>query len=148
MANFTKFDMRMFEKAREVAETSDFSPFKLGCVITYKHHIIGSGSNANKTNPTQKFYNKRYRHFTKLNGMPSVHSVHAEISALNSIPYPVAEQIDWKQVHVYIYRISRGRKKGCGMAAPCPACRNALIDKGIRHFYYTGDSSFIYERVN
>ena len=147
MAEFTKFDYRMFEKAKEIAETSDFYPFKLGCVITYKHHIIGQGSNSNKTCPTQKYYNKRYRHFTR-NGSPCVHSTHSEIAALMNIPYPVASQIDWKQVHVYIYRISKGKKSKFGLAAPCSACRNALIDKGVRHFYYTGDNSFIYERIN
>lgn len=147
MADFTNFDYRMFEKAKELAETSDFYPFKLGCVITYKHHIIGQGVNANKTNPKQKYYNKRYRKFSRGNGMPCIHSIHAEIAALNSIPYPVAEQIDWKQVRVYIYRVSKGHKSGHGNARCCPACRNALVDKGVRHFYYTGDDSFIYERV-
>ena len=146
MANFTKFDCRMFEKAKEVAETSKFYPFKLGCVVTYKHHIIGQGANANKTSPKQKYYNK-YRKFSR-GDTPCVHSLHAEIAALNSIPYPVAAQIDWKQVHVYIFRISNGRESGMGLAAPCPACRKALIDKGVKHFYYTGNDSYIYERVN
>lgn len=145
--NFTKFDYRMFEKARAVAETSDFEPFKLGCVITYRHHVIGQGSNTNKTSPTQKYYNKKYRKFSRINGMPCTHATHAEIAALNSIPYPVAEQIDWKQVHVYVYRISRGRATNRGLAAPCSGCRKALLDKGIRHFYYTGNDSFIYERA-
>lgn len=147
MADFTKFDLRMFDKAKKLAETSDFYPFKLGCVITYRHHIIGQGTNTNKTNPTQKYYNKKYRNFSKISGSICIHSTHAEIAALNSIPYPIAKQVDWKQVHVYIYRISKGRKSKHGLAAPCSGCRNALIDKGVRHFYYTGNDSYIYERV-
>lgn len=145
--SFTNFDYRMFEKAKEVAETSDFSRFHVGCVITYKHHIIGMASNSCKTRPQQKYYNKKYRNFVKQKGRPCTHSVHAEIAALNSISYPIATQIDWKDVHVYVYRISKGRITGRGLAAPCDACRNALIDKGIRHFYYSGNDSYLYERV-
>ena len=57
MAQLSKFDERMFEKAKEVAETSDFEHFHLGCVITYKHHILSAASNSSKTHPRQKYYN-------------------------------------------------------------------------------------------
>lgn len=147
MAEFTNFDYRMFEKAKEIAETSNFLHFHVGCVITYKRHIIGQGSNSSKTHPTQKYYNQRYRHFSKRGGKPTVHAIHAEIAALNSIPYPIAAQINWKEVHVYVYRISNGRVTGRGLARCCDSCMNALKDKGVRHFYYTGNDSYIYERV-
>ena len=29
----------------------------------------------------------------------------------------------------------------------CPACRKALIDRGIKKIYYTGNNSFIYETI-
>ena len=148
MANFTNFDLRMFAKAKEVAEGSDFPHFHVGCVITYKRHIIGQGSNSSKTCPTQKYYNKRYRKFSRQDGKPAVHASHAEIAALNSIPYPVAQQIDWKDVHVYTFRISNGRITSRGLSRACPACERALRDKGIRHFYYTGNDSYIYERMD
>ena len=146
--DFTRFDLRMFEKAKEIAETSNFPHFHVGCVITYKHHIIGQGSNSNKTCPKQKYYNKRFRNFSRQDGKPTAHPSHAEIAALNSIPYPVSQQIDWKDVHVYIYRISNGRITGRGLSRPCPACEGALLDKGVRHFYYTGNDSYIYERID
>lgn len=148
MASFSKFDLRMFEKAKEMAEISDFDHFKMGCVITYKHHVIGQASNSNKTHPKQKYYNKRFRNFRHDSTNPIVHSIHAEIAALNTIPYPVATQVDWKNVNVYIYRIAPGLRGQKGLARPCPACAAALFHKGIRNLYYTVDGGFIYERLD
>ena len=147
MAEFTKFDMRMFEKAHEIAATSDFDHFKMGCVITYKHHIISVACNSNKTHPAQSYYNK-YRDFRKNGPKPCVHSVHAEIAALSKIPYPIAQQIDWKQVNVYVYRIAPGLRLGKGSARCCPACAQALRDKGIRNIYYSTDYGFAFERLD
>ena len=147
MASFTNFDMRMFEKAREIAATSDFEHFKIGCVITYKHHIISCASNSNKTHPLQKKYN-RYRNFRKDGRKPCVHSIHAEINALSLISYPIAQQINWKDVNIYIYRIAPGLTQGKGVARSCPSCAAALRDKGIRNMYYTTDTGFAYERLD
>lgn len=145
MAKFSNFDKKMFEKAREIAATSDFDHFHLGCVITYKHHILGMASNSNKTHPKQKYYNRRYRNFRKgANCCP--HTIHAEMAALNSIPYPVGMQVDWKDVNVYVYRIATGIPSGHGMARPCAACEQALREFGIRNIYYSTDSGFAYER--
>lgn len=146
MAEFTNFDKRMFERARQVAETSDFNHFHLGCVIAYKHHIIAEATNSNKTHPTQRKYNLGYRHF-RHTGKPCPHTIHAEIAALNKISYPIAQQIDWSKVQVYIYRICPGKPKNMGLARCCPACMQALRDKGIQHIYYTGDNSYIYEKL-
>ena len=146
MATFTKFDYKMFNKARQIAETSNFESFHLGCVITYKHKIIGAASNSTKTHPMQKRYNRRYRNFKK-GRKPIVDSLHAEIAALSSISYPVAQQVQWKDVSIYVYRICNGKPLGHGTARPCAACRNALRDAGIVHLYYTGEDSFIYERL-
>jgi len=146
MPAFNKFDYKMFKKARQVAETSDFGSFHLGCVIVYKHKVLASASNSTKTHPMQKKYNRKYRDF-KHGEKPIVDSLHAEIAALSSIPYPIAQQIQWKDVSVYIYRICKGKPLGHGMARPCKACRNALRDMGINHLYYTGEDSFIYERL-
>lgn len=143
---FSKFDIKMFNRAREVAETSDFGRFHLGCVITYKHHILATASNSNKTHPMQKYYNK-YRHFNK-GSRPCTHTIHAEIAALNSIPYAVGIQIDWKEVNVYVYRIANGLPDGHGMARPCEACMAALANLGIRNIYYSTNTGFAYERLD
>lgn len=146
MARITKFDYKMFDAARRAAGTSDFDSFHLGCVVVYKHKIIASASNSTKTHPMQKKYNRKYRKF-KHGDKPIVDSLHAEIAALNSIPYPIAQQIQWKDVSVYVYRICKGKPLGHGMARPCKACMNALKDAGVGHLYYTGEDSFVYERL-
>lgn len=146
MTKFSKFDKKMFDKAREVAETSDFEHFHLGCVITYKRYILSSACNSYKTHPVQMRYNRRFRKFRQ-GSKPCVHSLHAEIAALNAIPYPVAAQVNWREVKVYIYRISVGRASKMGMARPCPACMAALRELGVRDIYYTGEDSYIYERL-
>lgn len=146
MAHLTKFDYKMFAAAQEVANTSDFDSFHLGCVIVYKRKIIASAANSTKTHPMQKKYNRKYRKFKKGN-KPIVDSLHAEIAALNNIPYPIAQQLHWNEVSIYVYRICPGKPLGHGMARPCKACLNALRDAGITHLYYTGEDSFIYERL-
>lgn len=140
------FDKKMFKMAREVASTSDFKNFHLGCVITYKKHVIAVGANSNKTHPAQKSYNQ-YRDFTKGPGAIK-HSLHAEMAALMSISYPIAQQIDWKQVKLYTYRICRGKKSGHGNSRPCSACMAAIKDFGIKNIFYTTDEGYACERLD
>lgn len=143
---FSKFDFKMFEMAYRVAEQSDFHPFHLGCVITYKGKVISTGYNQNKSHPTQKKYNKRYRHFKK-GKRDATHSLHAELAALVNIPKCVQNNIDMSKCHVYIYRICSGKPLGFGNAFCCNACRHALIDAGVRHIYYTTDYGFSYTEL-
>lgn len=147
MAQLSKFDERMFEKAKEVAETSDFEHFHLGCVITYKHHILSAASNSSKTHPRQKYYNYKYRNFRR-GPKPCAHTIHAEMAAINAIPYPIGIQVNWKDVNVYVYRIAPGLPQHRGTARPCAACMAALKNLGIRNIYYTTDEGFVYERLD
>ena len=92
MANITNFDEKMFAAAAKEAEKSDFENFHMGCVIVYKKHIIGAASNSDKTHPMQAQYNK-YRKFNKTkNGIK--HSIHAEIAAINSVPYIIGREVE------------------------------------------------------
>lgn len=144
MATFTNFDKKMFDRAASLANDSDFRTFHLGCVIVYKHKVIGEGCNSTKTHPVQKYYNRRHRSFKK-GAKPFQDSLHAEIAALQSIPYPIAQEVDWKKVKVYVVRV---REKDFGLARPCPACMAALREMGVRNFYYSTDDGFAYEEVN
>lgn len=142
MSRLRKADMRAFDEARKVAEMSDYPGFKIGCVLYYKGHIIGRGCNTNKTNPTQKRYN-RYRKFNK-SPKPVRHSSHAEVQAVRSVQYTVAQEIDWKKVKCYTYRISPGRTSGHGLSKPCESCEHLLKDLGVREFFYTLDDGYGY----
>jgi len=143
---FKNSDVRFFREAMREAEKSDFPRFHVGCVVTYKGHVISAAHNSEKTDPLQKEYN-RYRHFKYQNHSEVRHSLHAEIKALKSIPYPVREQVEWKDVSVYTYRICPGLSHGFGISRPCESCRKYIKDLGIRNIYYTTDDGYVYERL-
>lgn len=141
----SNFDIRMMNRAIKVAQQSNFHQFKTGCVITYKKHIISMAHNNDKTSPMQKKYN-RYRHFNHHNLVQ--HKVHAEISALNKIPYPLGIQITWSKVNVYVARIAPGLKNGLGYSRCCPSCLAAIKDIGIKNIFYTTEDGIAYERIS
>ena len=132
-------ETKYYEKAKEVAEISEFARARIGCVAVYNGRVIAVGINSHKTHPVQMRYN-RYRHFNKSSGCYAyLHSLHAEIDCLLSVD---DEKIDMSKVDVYIYRIT---KNGMAMSKPCPACKQYLIDKGIRRVHYTTYDSFVCE---
>lgn len=134
-----KGDARWFAQARNEAFKSDFHTAKLGCVLVYKNHILSVGHNKAKTDPVQRRYNTKYRAFTRTGAFIQNcgHTIHAEMDALKTVPYPIAQQVEWKNVNVYVYRVGWGLDDYTGLALPCPACAHALSDIGIRHVYYT-----------
>lgn len=141
-----KSDMRYFDMARSMADNSDFPRFHVGCVLVYQGRILSSACNTEKSDPVQKRYNK-YRHFNYVAGGYVNHSGHAELIALKKIPYPVAQQVDWKKVKCYTFRVCPGLPLGQGLSRPCKACMAALRDRGIRDFYYSTDVGYVHERV-
>lgn len=145
---FTNFDLRMFNHARMEAEKGENQRFNVGCVLTYKGHVIGRGHNSNKSHPVQKKYNRKYRDFNNTNGMCINDTLHAEIDAINSVSYTTGIKVDWKQVKVFVYRICNGKPLGYGCAKPCPACMNAIKELGIRKVYYTDDDGYSYLEID
>lgn len=141
-----KSDMKFFDAAKREAEKSDFPRFHVGCVFVYQGQIISAACNSNKSDPMQKRYN-RYRHFNHTTKGCVNHSGHAEMMALKKISYPVAQQLDWKKVKVYTYRICPGLPLGCGVSRPCQACMTAMRERGIRNFYYSTDFGFAHEKI-
>jgi deoxycytidylate deaminase len=138
-------DLRYFDMAREVAENSDFGAIKIGCVLVYQGKILAVGHNSRKTSPAQKRYN-RYRQFNK-GTKPIQHSNHAELAAIKSVQYTVAQDIDWKRVKMFIYRIAPGLPNGMGCAKPCPGCMRLIKDTGIQDIYYSDNDGYCYQRV-
>lgn len=130
-------DFRFFDKAKQVAEISDYYKTHVGCVAVYQGQVIGIGCNCNKTHPTQYYYN-RYRIQTD-NMLPKLH---AEISCLNQIK---SLNINFSKVKLYIYRIRKDQPYG--LARPCPSCMAAIKDLGIRNIYYTTNDGYSYEHL-
>ena len=130
-------DYRYFNKARQIANISDYNKIHVGCVAVYHGQIIGIGCNTNKTHPAQKFYN-RYRE-------PSdtmLPKLHAEISCINQIKHL---DINFSKVKLYIYRIRKDQP--FGLSRPCPSCMAAIKDLGIREVYYTTNDGYVYEKL-
>lgn len=147
LISIKKSDMRFFEAARKAAEKSEFPRFHVGCVVVYQGNIIATGINTEKTDTFQKKYN-RYRHFNNVQThKPVRHAAHAEIKALKSISYPIAQQIDWKKVKVYTYRICKGHASNKGVARPCAGCLAFIKSLGIRNIYYSTDDGYAAERL-
>lgn len=130
-------DYRFFQKARQIADISDYSRIHIGCIAVYQGQVIGLGFNTNKTHPVQKFYN-RYRE-------PSDYilpKLHAEISCINQIKHL---DINFSKVKLYIYRIRKDQP--FGLSRPCPSCMAAIKDLGIRDVYYTTNDGYAYEKL-
>lgn len=147
LVSIKKSDMRFFEAARKEAEKSSFPRFKVGTVVVYQGNIIAAGHNTEKSDTLQKQYN-RYRHFNNWEShKPVIHSAHAELKALKSISYPVAQQLDWKKVRIYNWRISPGHQSLRGLSRPCAGCLAYIKSLGIRQIYYSTDDGYAAERL-
>ena len=130
-------DYKYFNKARQVANISDYKKQHVGCVAVYQGQVIGLGCNTNKTHPIQKFYNK-YR-IKSDNMLPKLH---AEMSCINQIKHL---DINFSKVKLYIYRIRNDQP--FGLSRPCPSCMAAIKDLGIRYVYYTTNDGYAYEKL-
>lgn len=146
LLDIKKSDMRFFQAAKDIAEQSTFPRFHVGCVLVYQGYIISSAHNTEKTDPVQKKYN-RYRHFNNSNTGYISHTGHAEMLAIKKVPHPVAQQIDWKKVKLFVVRIAPGLPGKIGLSRPCAGCEQLIRDYGIRDIYYTGNNSYIHERL-
>lgn len=96
------------------------------------------GWNVVKENPIQKQYNK-YREFDV---DVARNSLHAEMM---SIVRAKKMDIDFGRASIFVYREYKNGE--LAIAKPCPACMNAIRDIGIKDIYYTGNGSYIHERL-
>ena len=130
-------EFHYFNKARQVADMSDYHKEHVGCVAVYHGQVISIGCNSNKTHPMQKHYNK-YREKSDM----LIPKLHAEINCISQLKHL---KVNFSKVKLYIYRIRKDRPYG--IARPCPSCMAAIKDLGIRDIYYTTNDGFAYERL-
>ena len=138
----SKTDYRYFDKAKQIAEISDFKKIHIGCVAVYKGNIVGIGCNTNKTHPIQKYYNQFRNPDGEETYISSIPKLHAEINCLNQLKHL---DINYEKVKLYIYRKRNDRPYGMGR--PCESCMAAIKDFGIRDIYYTTNDGFVHERI-
>ena len=138
---FSKRHIRFFEKAADIAETSNFDRYHIGCVAVLKNKIIAAASNKLKTHTIQAEYDK-YRQFNCLSDPKNIHSLHAEIACINAIKQ---YDVSYKDIELYVVRLLKNG--GYGLARPCAACMPFIINKGIRKVFYSTNYGFSYEEV-
>ena len=101
-------DYKFFQKARRIAEISDYPKIHVGCVAVYQNQVIAIGCNSNKTHPLQKRYNRYRDECDSL--LPKLH---AEIHCINQLRHL---NVNYTKVKLYIYRI--GNDKPFRMCRP------------------------------
>ena len=123
----SKKDKAYFNIAKEVSKLSDFPRVQIGACAVYKHKVISTGCNSQRTSPLQKKYNK-YR-FT----VETSHSCHAETSCLK--PLIGRKDMEFKNVELYIYRED---KNGTPLLArPCYSCEKLIRDLKIKKVFFS-----------
>jgi len=91
----TPIDYKYFEKARQVAQLSDYYKTHIGCIAVYHGNIISIGCNCNKTHPAQKYYNRFRKKSEDL--LPKLH---AEINCINQIKNSDSYKRYWNQRYI------------------------------------------------
>lgn len=117
----------ILERAIEIAESSTFHK-KVGALLLSNQSIVAWGTNIKKTHPVQAKWAIRA-------GLPEKIYLHAEMSALIRCR-SAADTIVVARVN------SQGKLRN---AKPCPICRLALEEIGIKRICYTVNEGFIYE---
>lgn len=135
-----KLIKRGFKVAKGARNASDWKGPKLGASIIYKNKVLAMGWNKHKETTLQKKFNK-YRHF---DANVYKNCEHAEIHAIRNLlhDYKVSE-MDMSKVSIFIYREWKNGMPA--LAKPCPACEMAIRNLGIKHVFYTGENSVVYE---
>lgn len=133
----TKKDRAYFNIAKEVSKLSDFPNIKIGCCAVYKHKVISTGFNTQRTSPIQKKYNRhRFTEDTK-------HACHAELSCLK--PLIGRKDIEFKNIKLYVYR--QYKDGNPALSRPCPSCMKLITELGIKNIYFTNDGGFSHEKI-
>lgn len=133
---------RYFKFAREASMNATytgshrFSPM-IGAVAIYKGSIVATAWNTNKTSPLQARYNV-YRF-----NADTPDKCHAEVSLIQKIRWKFGDSIDWKKMHIYLYR--EYKSGALAPARPCPSCMALLQELGVKKICYTTETGYAEE---
>jgi len=107
----------MLNRCIKLASKLENKKQRIFSIITDKHgKIIGSGGNSySKTHPTMAYYAEKVGDINKI-------FLHSEISALVNCKS--------KPENMYIARVSRDGQPV--KVSPCPICKLAILDSGIK----------------
>lgn len=123
----SKKDRAYFNVAKEVSKLSDFPRVHIGACAVYKHKVISTGYNSQRTSPLQKKYNQ-YR-FT----VDTPHTCHAELSCLK--PLIGRKDIKFENIELYVYREDQSGTPL--LARPCCSCEKLIRDLKIKKVFFS-----------
>ena len=105
--------------AKRASKRSEHHSHKIGCVITKRNRVIGTGFNMLRTHTKSPH---------------SYKSIHAEFAAVINAGYDV------KGATAYVFR---QQKNGAwAMSRPCEYCWKFLVGYGIKEVVYSFEGSF------
>lgn len=136
-----KHFFKLAKKESKNANYSGYSKVKLGCVVAYHNTVLSVGHNENRSHTVQAKYNIYRYDDSKLSHYFNA-SIHAEIQALNKIKYL---DIDFSKIELYVYRETADGE--VALARPCESCMALIREMGIKTIHYTGNKSFITEKL-
>lgn len=129
----SKRDKKYLAVAEAVSALSDYPRIKIGACVVGNGDILSTGFNMRKTHPVQKQYNTHMPYEVR------TPFLHAEISALLKLPGTM------KPSTIYVFRKSNdGTQRNCN---PCKACRQYIIDKGIKRIVWTTETGICEEHI-
>lgn len=116
--------MNIFEKATKIAKKLPDQKYKLVAIITDKRdNILSVGMNSyKKSHPTQAYYSEKVGNGHQI-------YLHAELDAIIKLKYTD------KPYAIHIVRVNN--KGETLLAKPCPICKRAIKDVGIKEIYHT-----------
>jgi len=124
------YDIKLFNLAKAVAQTSQHSKAHIGAVIVSGKDILSVGVNGGKSHPLQKQYNK-----FRFDDERASHLLHAELDAIiKARPFLKGDAT------IYVYRQLRNGE--IGMSRPCAGCMKALNDHNISRIFFTSETGF------
>ena len=132
----SKRNLKFLDVALAASKLSNIHKYKIGATISVGKEIISTSFNQAKSHPIQKHYNKKRD--------KTAHEwsyLHAELSAILKVKNK--EQLRGATIFV-----ARTKQDGnSGMARPCAACMQAIIDSGIKKIVYTTEDGVAEEKV-
>lgn len=113
---------------------------RIGAAIYDGNRLIASSVNKNKTHSLMEYYNEEALPFNR------IPYLHAEIAALLKARWEVGKD-NLNGMSIYIARRLNTNDGKYGLASPCPACRKALINAGIKKIVYTTNEGYAVEYI-
>jgi len=130
-----KKDTEQFDILYDIAiSVPPFSGAQIAASIVIKNRLISIGTNTKKTDP---FHTKFSKHKEKI-------YLHAETCAIKNALKKIKLE-DFSKATLYILRVKKNGE--WGLAKPCTACKNAIVQFNIKRVVYSTNKTGVYNTL-